>query len=305
MNCLQVAKVGKVKLYAPKDGYISFFNSPYYAHKKNLGLDIYPSSKNPLTAYSPVTGRVKKIYNFTPPTPKYFEAQQAEQLIILESKVSSKIHIRLLHIDSELEVGEFISVGDELGTIVRSGFFNFWTTPHIHVEVRKKGNLIRAKGSEPIIPYINGKRIRDTREINDAILHVISVEENYILAKSGEPSRIGGIYGLGCTLGRDLGILDGGIPYYPFGGAYITSNNLVKMDDNVKLGSVILGKVVRVLKNLAVFKRIPLRAYINGTHIRGISVFLSFRAQGLVKLIPMTPNELPLVPGETIQLTLR
>jgi murein DD-endopeptidase MepM/ murein hydrolase activator NlpD len=196
-----------VNIYAPEDSYISFFNSPYYAHKENLAIDIYPPHNgSPVTAYSPVAGRIKKIYTFNPPTPKFFKGPTVEQLIILESTTQSDSHIRLLHIDSTLKVGTFVEVGDALGDIVRSGFYHFWTAPHLHVEVRIKDNLIRAKGSEPMIPNIDGKKIEDNRRSSDATYKVAVIEENYSLLQSGEASKIGCIYGMGCTVGRDWGI---------------------------------------------------------------------------------------------------
>ena len=79
----------------------------------------------------------------------------------------------------------------------------------------------------------------------------------------------------------------------------------MKVGDSVILGSIILGKVVRVLKNLAFFKRSPLKAYLNEARIRGVSVFLNFRARGLIKIVPMTPNELQLVQGNIVRLTLK
>lgn len=295
-----------MSIYAPKDSYISFFNSPYYAHRETLAIDIYPiSEEKRLIAYSPVTGRIKKIFEFKPPTPKFFDGPNVEQLLILESNARSDLHIRLLHIDTEVNVGELISIGDALGTIVRSGFFDFWTAPHLHVEVRKNVNLIRAKGSEPIIPVIKGKGRRDNRVPSTATFEVVSVEENYSLMKSSGDSRIGGIHGIGCTVGRDLGILDGGIPHYPFGGTYLPPTHSVKVGDSVKLGSIVLGKVVSVLKNLAFFKRKPLKAYLNETRIRGISAFLNFKARGLIKIIPMTPHEFQHVQGDIVRLTLK
>ena len=294
-----------MSIYAPKEGYISFFNSPYYAHRQNLAIDIYPPRKELLIAHSPVEGKIKKIYNFTPPNSKCFKGNPVEQLIVLESNISATLHLRLLHIDSTVKVGEHVSIGDVLGTMVRSGFFNFWTNPHIHVEVRKKGNLLRAKGSEPIIPCIKGKenKDKDARRHTVAPLHVLSVEENYVLVKTGEDARIGGVYGVGCTLGRDLGILDGGMPHYSFGGAYLGATHSVNVGDSVKRGSCQLGKVVRVLDRFAIFKRTSVEAYVNDTRIRGFAVFLHFKARSVMKLIPMIPNELQLVPGEHIQLT--
>jgi hypothetical protein len=43
-------------------------------------------------------------------------------------------------------VGDVVEVGKPLGILLRSGFFDFWTDPHIHVEVRSPSDPIRAMG---------------------------------------------------------------------------------------------------------------------------------------------------------------
>lgn len=45
-----------------------------------------------------------------------------------------------------------VSVGDYIGKLVRSGFFNFWTNKHLHIEVKRLENPLRAKGAYHIEP---------------------------------------------------------------------------------------------------------------------------------------------------------
>jgi hypothetical protein len=301
-----VAEAENIVVNAPIDGYFSIFNSPYYSHRKGLAIDVYPSGiEQGSTAYSPVEGKVKRIYEFKPPKSKFFETPKAEQLIIVESEVGKDIHIRLLHIDSKLKVGDVVSIGDELGSLVRSGFFDFWTAPHIHVEVRKNANLIRAKGSEPVILIEQGGALKVNRVNEFSNLKVISVHEEFTLLRSKGGSGIGGVYGLGCTVGRNLGILDGGISHYPYGGAYLGPFNSVKLGDVVRLGSAIIGKVEWISMNVAFFKRMPIAVYVNEAPVKGISLFLSLTNHGVIKVVPKSPGESPLQQGNTVRLSFK
>ena len=68
-----VAEAEKVVVNAPMDGCFSLFNSPYYSHREGLAIDVYPRGmEQGSTAYSPVEGKVKRIYEFKPPKSKLF-----------------------------------------------------------------------------------------------------------------------------------------------------------------------------------------------------------------------------------------
>jgi len=130
-----IARVGDVTVSAHEAGCISFYNSPYYPHTSGAAVDIYVPRQWDDVAFSPVEGRVKQIYAFTPPASGSFPVAEREHLLILESDGTPPRYIRLLHIVPSVKVGDHIAVGDALGRLIRSGFFSFWTDLHIHVDL--------------------------------------------------------------------------------------------------------------------------------------------------------------------------
>ncbi len=54
--------------------------------------------------------------------------------------------VKILHVELSVRVGDVVEPGQGLGTLLRSGFFDFWTDPHIHIEVRKPSDALRARG---------------------------------------------------------------------------------------------------------------------------------------------------------------
>ncbi|MEM3654117.1 MAG: hypothetical protein QW723_05335, partial [Candidatus Bathyarchaeia archaeon] len=87
MEFKHIAESMNVKIYASKENFISFFNSPYYAHKHALALDIYTIKrdyKEPVL--SPVNGKVVSINCFKTPKPKNFVASEKDYIIAIESE---------------------------------------------------------------------------------------------------------------------------------------------------------------------------------------------------------------------------
>lgn len=305
MKLLPIAEVKDLIIHAPERSFVSFYNSPYHSHKEDAAVDIYANSRDYDFAPSPVVGRIKKIYGFKPPKSRHFPVHDREQLIILESKGKISLYIRLLHIAPRIKVGDQVSVGDELGLLTRSGFFDFWTDPHIHVEVRGNGNLIRARGSLPMNPLSSSDEVLGFRGDVFEGLEVFSVKEDYVLLKARNLSRIGGFWGVGCTVGEEAGILDGGIPHYPCGGVYLPYPNSVKIGENVRLGETVIGKVERLHRNFAFYQGSPISVYINDIRVRGLSLYFFLSNQKTIKIIPEKPKKLPLKGGESVKISLK
>lgn len=305
LKLIPVAEVKDVIIHTPEKSFVSFFNSPYHSHKENTAVDIYINSREYDFAPSPVEGRIKQICEVKTPKSRYFTVNDKEQLIILELNRKNLLYIRLLHIIPNIKVGKKISIGDELGFLVRSGFFDFWTDYHIHVEVRGASNLIRAKGSLPINPIMSKHYIIDFRDDVFKGLEVFSVKENYTLLKAKNLSRIGNFYGVGCSVGKEVGILDGGIPHYSYGGIYLPHSNSVKIGEKVRLGKTIIGKVERLHRNLAFFQGNALSVHINEIRVKGLSLYLFLYNQKTIKIIPEKPKKLPLKRGESVKISLK
>ena len=303
MRLLPVAEVKDVTVYAPKMGFISFYNSPYYPHTSGTAIDIYVPSRSYDFVPSPVEGRVKKIYGFKPPRSGLFPIPEREHLLILESRGSTTLYTRLLHVAPSVKVGNRISVGDELGLLIRSGFFNFWTDPHIHVDVRCDGILLRAKGSLPLSPFSDGDEVQDFKGDVFEGLEAASVTGDYTLLKARNTSRLGCFWGVACTVGKDTGLLDGGIPHYSYGGIYLPHSHSVKVGETVQLAETIIGHIERLHGNVASFRGAPLSVHVNQTPIRGLSLYLYLSAQKTIKIVPEAPMTMSLKRGEPVELS--
>ena len=203
-----------ITIYAKKN-YISFFNSPYYSHKNRLAVDIYPTGNSfDALGLSPVEGTISKIYEIKTPRPKYFETLETEHLVLITPKENANVYVRLLHINSDITTGTNVSVGDRLGFLVRSGFFNFWTWKHLHIEIRRLIEPRRAKGGYPLRPINNSPHLSRNPEMPH-LMKTRKVTEDYALIEVEQGlTRIGNFWGLECRVKNICGILDCGLPYY-------------------------------------------------------------------------------------------
>ena len=213
MKFVKAAESMGISIYADPKGFVSFFNSPYYAHRELRAIDIYSAEREYSEAgYSPINGKVTYIRPFTPPQPKVFNGSDKDWIIAVECRSNPRLCVRILHLKPLVEVGERVEVGDEIGIYLRTGHFDFWTDPHIHVEVRNPDNLVRAKGGYRLTPI---GEPGDPRIVEESTLEISKILENYVLVKPKRGlCRIGGFWGLGCRVGETHGILDGGIPHY-------------------------------------------------------------------------------------------
>lgn len=303
---MPVAEVEGVDIHAPHDGFISYFNSPYYAHQKATALDIYALNRDYNVAFSPVAGRVMKIHSFMPPGRSFLQQHDPEQLIILASKNLQPRFIRLLHINSAVKVGDNIAVGDKLGTLIRSGFFNYWTDPHIHIDVRRHGNLLRAKGSLSLTPrsiHLPISMLPDPAPSSGHDLTLVQVKREYILAKTKSALQINGVYGFDGTVNATLGLLDAGLPHYTYGGIHFANNIHVTPGSLLSIGSQVVGTVIDTTPRFAMFQARPLNIYLNGQRVRGLSLYLYLNNHRLLKIIPLTPGGLFLKKGDSAQLS--
>ncbi len=299
-----IAQVGDVTVSAPNAGCVSFYNSPYYPHTSGAAVDIYVPRQWHDIAPSPVEGRVKQIYAFTPPTSGSFTVAEREHLLILESSGTPPRYIRLLHILPSVKVGDHIAVGDALGRLIRSGFFSFWTDPHIHVDVRSDGNLLRAKGSLPLSPFPASATVQDLKgDIFDGLI-VTSKTDDYALLRPRYTARLGGLKGVACSVGEDTGLLDGGIPHYACGGVYLPASHSVKVGAAVRLGETLIGRITRLQASMAYFQGTPLSIHVNQTRLRGLSLYLFLSDRYTLKILPTTTRELPLQCGDSVSLSL-
>lgn len=226
----------------------SLYNSPYPAHDRGCAIDLYPGED---VALSPVAGEILETRTVRCPQKPY--AVEEDHLILLDCE---DVVARILHVDPSVEAGESISVGDPLGTLIRSGFFGQWVDNHLHVGFRRPDqNLKRASGSLPLelsVP-VEGVRWDGTGEI-------IEIGPTHVLLDSPEYTGEGF-----AALASDDGVpLDGGLPHYSDGGVLAAANGEVSL-----LGTTLGTAEGRELT----WADIEVRA--NGHRASGLSLFAS------------------------------
>ncbi len=180
----------------------SLYNSPYPAHDAGCAIDLYSNREE---AIAPVSGTVLETRTVRCPNRSY---AVTEDFLIL---VDCGTHIaRILHVDPNVEAGDEISIGAQLGTLVRSGFFGRWVDDHVHLGFRNlEQNLTRASGSLPVDPNVSVTGVEW-----DGTGTVTETGQTHIQLDS--PSYGGGEF---AALASDGGIpLDGGLPHYSGGG---------------------------------------------------------------------------------------
>ncbi|MFB0560906.1 MAG: hypothetical protein ACETWM_06815 [Candidatus Lokiarchaeia archaeon] len=284
--------------------YMSLFNSPYYAHNHGIAVDLYLGpGKFGAEAPCPTPGKVINIRKVRAPIRKKFNAEETDYLIILKSEENPKQLIKILHVNPKLKIGENLDVGDNLGTLIRSGFFNFWTDPHIHLEIRNPGDAIRAKGSYPI-HLLSLEKKRDSEPDNSFKCKVIDVRTDYTMV---EPSRkviikLGKFHGFATKINNELGILDCGLPHYGFGGVLLEKNDF-DLGQEVYMGNLQIGNVFEKQQNIAAIKLKPLSISCEGIDLRGLSLYITFK-KPLIKLLSRKRERLNLGEGEEILITI-
>jgi hypothetical protein len=281
---------------------VSFANSPYYAHMHLAAIDIYPKSNGDF-APSPVEGRVIGIRATKAPSPTHFKADEDEELILIAN--DARLTTKVLHLRSAVNVGDKVDVSTPIGEYVRSGFFNFWTGYHIHVEVRPKDDPIRARGSFPVAPRLLEDHEDDGRETIDPDnipCEVVSIAPEHLLLKPpcGMLGCSGGYVGLKVFAGDGgVGILDGGLPHYGVGGVLLSNADGVRAGSSVMMGDLQIGEILGAESgrsnlgryyNLVKFTK-ELKIRLSGRPLRGLSLSLGLSASNstLLKVVPQRP----------------
>ncbi len=243
---IPVAEYDGTTIYVPRDAFISFFNSPYIAHQSLSAVDIYN------TNLSPVEGIVEKIHRF----------KSNECAIILHTK---KHAVKILHVLPSVKVGERIHVGDELGTLIKSPFFRPWSDKHIHIEIRPRHDVLRARNAYKLKILGLGEPSGTSR-----IKNISKISENYVLV-SATAVKCGIYHGFGVK-----GIIDGGFPHYKYGGAFFDP----RISENLHAGEIVKEEgSVKFVK----FDRKEI--FLNGAKLKGIGFYLFFKPEIFIKAI--------------------
>ncbi|MFW9968448.1 MAG: hypothetical protein ACFFEA_14965, partial [Candidatus Thorarchaeota archaeon] len=192
MRCIGIA--GGISLHAQDDSYISYFNSPFIGHRRSSSIDVYPSDGTwGSHAFSPTDGKITEIRTISMGKKKVFPSSQYDYAIGIVPEGVEDAIVRILHCKPGISVGDSISRGDFIGSLVRSRYFCFWTGPHYHIEAMNPKHFARPSQSFPIISNVGGIQVhkgtssskfecevvRSTKDI------VVCASREYSYAKSG------------------------------------------------------------------------------------------------------------------------
>ena len=178
---------------------LTCYNSPYPAHDRGRAVDLYPARGVP----SPVAGEVVGHRRVRAPSRPHAEAH--DHLLV----VDTGDHLaRLLHVEPSVALGDAIAVGDDLGRLVRSGYFAPWVDDHLHLGFRPPGaDPVRATGSLPIELDIDPLAVAW-----DGVGTVVEVGETHVVLDAPAHPAPGERF---AGLASDGGpVLDGGLPHY-------------------------------------------------------------------------------------------
>lgn len=297
VDMIAVACSEGVNIYCPRSGRFSFFNSPYFPHRNFTGVDIYPNLEFGENAPSPVSGEVVAIKEVDYFEYRGFECSKVDYLVILRSLENKKRFIKILHVKPSVNIGDEVAVGGRIGALIRSGFFDFWTDPHIHVEIRQPNDPIRARGG-----YRVKRLIEISEECGDALSQsqiegvVIESRREYSLIALGSDVE----RGVPVSVGEKIGLVDGGIPHYGFFGVHVDFTP--KLGEEVKFLGVTLGSVKSVFNGMCLAECSKVSFSLNGRPVR-LSLYLFPSSKPVMKIVPQKPGDLSLKRFERVKLS--
>ncbi|WP_424000884.1 hypothetical protein ACOZ4I_14865 [Haloarcula salina] len=258
----------------------SLYNSPFDAHDEGCAIDLYPEGER---APSPVAGEVLDTETVRAP-PKAYAAEH-DHLVLVDTGE----HVaRLLHVDPSVDPGDSVAVGDDLGELVRAGFFAPWVPNHVHLGFRDPdANPYRASGSLPVDVAVDVEAVSW-----DGTGTVAAAGETWARLDAPEHPAPGERFaGVANGAGGDgAGVLDSGLPHYDGGGLLGGSG----ADHAVLAGQ----RVGTVADRTVTWDDVTVLA--NGEPVTGIALFCDRERAG-VKLVG---REIDLGVGDAVRVTI-
>jgi hypothetical protein len=288
-----VAESMGVSVHCPQEGRFSLFNSPYPGHRLKSGVDIYPSIVFGGEAPSPVEGEVLMVRRVKAPRGRGFEDAGYDVVTLLRPVDNPGVVVKLLHVDTHLSEGDHVDLGEEMGPLLRSGYYGWGTSPHIHLEVREPSDPLRARGGHPI-NVLNG--FSDAKPVDEIAGEVVWTQPEFALMRldSGGAGLIG-------ELGGEPGVVDGGIPYYGWLGFHTERPTV----GTVKLLGQPIADVKEVKTRAAIAATRGFRFTLDGEPLLGLSLYIAPRPRPVVKILPRKIGGLALSPGDAVSVELK
>ncbi len=271
--------------------------SPYYAHQHGLAIDIYQdlSLKN-YEVLSPISGEVIKTKSLIAPKPKFHNGISKDYLTLISNSHRPEIVYKILHVKPAVKVGEKVEIGDSLGTTIRNGYFAYWSSPHLHLEIRPIRDAIRARGGKQFSlniadkNEIAGNKNNFYMEKIPIIIKAVYPELILVSFPNNLYHSIDPIFGVKGKIDNVTCILDGGIPIYKSGVAIFQNDYNRTTPSELYFNNETIGTLTGYRGKLGFIKFDQVKFALNNKEIRGVSFFLA-NSVPLIKLIPLSKNE--------------
>jgi len=306
-----IIKTEDIQVSIPQTSHFTIGTSPYYAHQHALGIDIYQSLfLDDYEVLSPISGEILKVKPLLAPRPKFVGGINKDYLILVSNPQNRKITYKILHVKPHnIQAGQRIRIGDPIGKTIRNGYFAYWSSPHLHLEIRPSNDAIRASGGRTFSLAFDKKKNKDyieERNSEEIHMNVHSVFPEFYLAKFSETlyKFIDPIYGVKVRVNKEDYILDGGIPHYKKGTIISQGSIEGKIKKSIYLVNQIIGRLNETRGQFGFFQfDSSLKFLLNDEEIRGISLYLA-NFMPLIKIIPNKDNEITLNTKSTPLLTI-
>jgi hypothetical protein len=326
---IPVAETHGITLHAPPESIVGFHTSPYPVHVQGGALDIFQGRDFNSQAKSPVFGKVVFIEKNKVGIARYFTADPYDYITVIEQ---DEICVRMLHVEPEVSVGDRIEIGETLGRYLRSPLLPFWSYPHIHTEVKDCKDKQSPLDAFPLDLLGSGKfRCSPEKEYDMIDAEVRFCSKDYIIASPLTDifGNIGKYWGVAVAVGEEFALLDAQVPWNCYGGLILSEESRISVGEEVRLGSLTLGNVVKRKGNLAAYAlggelgdgidryskgllykdigrfNVPYkRIKVNDEIFLGISTGLSLYENKNLKLVPSQPLERIYRKGEKLSVQL-
>ena len=292
-----IVKTRELQISIPETSHFSIGTSPYYAHQHGLAIDIYHDlSLENYEVLSPVSGKILKVKPLIAPKPKFTGGIDKDYLILISNPSNPNSVWKLMHVKPFISVGDRINIGDILGKTIRNGYFAYWSSPHVHLEVRPSQDAIRARGGKDFsLSFDTNENLKNAGikiKYRKVPVEIIKICPEFILGRFPESFyyKISPIQGVKAKVNQLDCLLDGGVPHYKIGTVISGQNQSSNISSSVFLGESKIGTLHETNKQLGFLKFDSVKFLLNNKEIRGISFYLA-KFLPLFKIIPYKKNQ--------------
>ena len=292
-----IIDMNNITVSIPNSSHFSLGTSPYYAHQHGLAIDIYQDlSLENYHVLSPVSGKVIKTKTMVAPKPKFKDGINKEYLTLICNSHHPKIIFKILHVKPNIREGEQIEKGDLIGSTIRNGYFAYWSSPHLHLEIRPYNDAIRARGGKVFSLLIKDNQSTNKESIKNKLKQItLKIEKafpEFFLAYLPEAFyyKINPICGVKININGLNCILDGGIPQYKNGLVVFPHEDLLTSSNSIYFNNYKIGTLGNIRGKFGFFKFDRIKFLLNNEEIRGLSLYLA-KFLPLLKIIPYKKSQ--------------